>query len=596
MKESDLMDTLSGMKRTIYAGSVREEHMDTEQVLMGWVQKSRNLGGLIFADIRDREGICQVVFDINIDEALFKKAEELGSEFVVAVRGIVRERESKNPNILTGNVEVVAKELRILNTSETPPIYIKDNDDVSEMLRLKYRYLDLRKPQMQESLKMRHKVAQLIRNFLSKEGFIEIETPFLTKPTPEGARDYLVPSRVNRGNFYALPQSPQLFKQILMVSGFDRYFQIVKCFRDEDLRADRQPEFTQIDCEMSFVEVDDVLAVTERLVQSIFKDALGVEITLPLKRMTYREAMDRFGSDKPDLRFGFEIVDITSAATGSEFSVFNNVIQSGGTIRAINVVNGEGHFTRKKITELENVAKLYGAKGLAWIKITKEGIQSPISKFFSEDHLLKILNVMDAKEGDLILIVADKKQIALNALGRVRLEVGQEMNVINEEEFNFLFVTEFPLFEFSEEENRFVAVHHPFTSPMDEDFDLIESDPGAMRAKAYDLVLNGIELGGGSIRIFDPKVQQTMFKVLGFTEESANEKFGFLLNAFKYGTPPHGGIAFGFDRLMMLMLKRENIREVIAFPKNQNAICPLTDAPSVADKEALQELGIQTID
>lgn len=589
------MDNLKGIKRSIYAGKLREDHIGTEQTLMGWVQKSRNLGGLIFADIRDREGICQVVFDINIDSDLFNKAETLGSEFVVAVRGIIRERESKNPNIPTGNIELIAKELRILNTSETPPIYIKDDDDVSEALRLKYRYLDLRKPKMQESLRMRHKVAQMIRNFLSNEGFIEVETPFLTKPTPEGARDYLVPSRVNQGNFYALPQSPQLFKQILMVSGLDRYFQIVKCFRDEDLRADRQPEFTQIDCEMSFVEPDDVLAVTERLVQSIFKEAIDVNISLPLKRMTYNEAMERFGSDKPDLRFGFEIIDITEVVSGSEFSVFNNAIESGGTVRAINVNSGENHFTRKKITELENVAKLFGAKGLAWIKINEEGIHSPISKFFTEQHLDQIINKMNAKSGDIILIVADKKQTVLNSLGHVRLEAAKEMNVIDENEFNFLFVTEFPLFEFSEEENRFVAVHHPFTSPMDEDFHLIDTDPGAIRAKAYDLVLNGVELGGGSIRIFDPKVQQTMFRVLGFTEESANEKFGFLLNAFKYGTPPHGGIAFGFDRLMMLMLKRENIREVIAFPKNQNAICPLTEAPSVADENALDELGIKVL-
>lgn len=589
------MDNLKGIKRSIYAGKLREDHIGTEQTLMGWVQKSRNLGGLIFADIRDREGICQVVFDINIDSDLFNKAETLGSEFVVAVRGIIRERESKNPNIPTGNIELIAKELRILNTSETPPIYIKDDDDVSEALRLKYRYLDLRKSKMQESLRMRHKVAQMIRNFLSNEGFIEVETPFLTKPTPEGARDYLVPSRVNQGNFYALPQSPQLFKQILMVSGLDRYFQIVKCFRDEDLRADRQPEFTQIDCEMSFVEPEDVLAVTERLVQSIFKEAIDVNISLPLKRMTYNEAMERFGSDKPDLRFGFEIIDITEVVSGSEFSVFNNAIESGGTVRAINVNSGENHFTRKKITELENVAKLFGAKGLAWIKINEEGIHSPISKFFTEQHLDQIINKMNAKSGDIILIVADKKQTVLNSLGHVRLEAAKEMNVIDENEFNFLFVTEFPLFEFSEEENRFVAVHHPFTSPMDEDFHLIDTDPGAIRAKAYDLVLNGVELGGGSIRIFDPKVQQTMFRVLGFTEESANEKFGFLLNAFKYGTPPHGGIAFGFDRLMMLMLKRENIREVIAFPKNQNAICPLTEAPSVADENALDELGIKVL-
>lgn len=589
------MDNISGIKRTSYAGSLRDSHIGTEQVLMGWVQKSRNLGGLIFADIRDRSGICQVVFDINEDQALFQKAEELGSEYVIAIRGTVRERESKNNNIPTGNIEILASELRILNHSDTPPIYIKDDDDVSEALRLKYRYLDLRKPKMQNNLIMRHKVAQSIRNFLSNEGFIEIETPFLTKPTPEGARDYLVPSRVNKGHYYALPQSPQLFKQILMVSGMDKYFQIVKCFRDEDLRADRQPEFTQIDCELSFVEMDDVLAVMEKLVQTVFKESINLDIALPLQRMTYKEAMDRFGSDKPDTRFGYELVDLTEIVKGSEFSVFNNAIESGGTVRGINVIGGESHFTRKGITALENTAKLFGAKGLAWIKINSEGIQSPIGKFFSEEQMNQIIEKMQGNEGDLILIVADKPQIALNALGHVRLDAAKVMDVIDEDAFNFLYVTEFPLFEFSEEENRFVAVHHPFTSPMDEDFQLLESDPGSMRAKAYDLVLNGVELGGGSIRIFDPNVQKTMFKVLGFTEESANDKFGFLLDAFKYGTPPHGGIAFGLDRLMMLMLKQESIREVIAFPKNQNAICPLTSAPGVADEGSLEELGIKNI-
>ena len=590
------MDTLNGLKRTIYCGQLRKEHIGSEQVVMGWVQKSRNLGGLIFADIRDREGICQAIFDVEVDKELFDKAAQLGSEYVVAVRGKIRERESKNTNIPTGDIELLVSELKILNRSETPPIYIKDNDEVAESLRLKYRYLDLRKPQMQEALRARHQVAQIIRSFLSENGFLEIETPFLTKPTPEGARDYLVPSRVNKGNFYALPQSPQLFKQILMVSGFDRYFQIVKCFRDEDLRADRQPEFTQIDCEMSFVEAEDVMEMTERLVQRVFKEAINVDIALPLQRMTYKEAMNRFGSDKPDIRFDMEIQDISSVASGSEFSVFNTALESGGTIRAINIIAGENHFTRKKITELENIAKLYGAKGLAWIKNTAEGIQSPIAKFFSQEQLHEILSVMRAKQGDFVVIVADKEKIALNSLGHVRLEAAKQMGLIDENQFKFLFVTEFPLFEYEEEEKRYVAVHHPFTSPMDEDFHRIESSPGEVRAKAYDIVLNGIELGGGSIRIFDPQVQQTMFKVIGFTEESAKEKFGFLLNSFRYGTPPHGGIAFGFDRLMMLMLKRDNIREVIAFPKNQNAICPLTEAPSIADENALDELGITTTD
>ncbi len=590
------MDNIKGMKRTIYCGLLRENHIKTEQIVMGWVQKSRVHKGLIFTDVRDREGICQVVFDEQKDAQLFEKAENLGAEFVIAVRGKIRERESKNPNIPTGSIEMIAEELRILGESETPPIYVRDDDDVAEALRLKYRYLDLRKPKMQENLRMRHKVAQIIRNFLSEEGFLEIETPFLTKPTPEGARDYLVPSRVNPGNFYALPQSPQLFKQILMVSGFDKYFQIVKCFRDEDLRADRQPEFTQIDCEMSFVEMEDVLSVTERLMQRVFKESIGIDVKLPIQRMTYKEAMRRFGSDKPDTRFGFEIVDMTEVAKGSEFSVFNNAIESGGTIRAINVVGGGEHFTRKKITELENVAKLYGAKGLAWLKVDADGVQSPIAKFFTPEHLNSIIEKMDAKTGDILFIVADKEKIALNALGNVRLKAGAEMKVIDENQFNFLYVTEFPLFNYSEEEQRFVAEHHPFTSPMDEDFHMVESNPGEVRAKAYDIVLNGIELGGGSIRIFDPKVQKTMFKVLGFTEESANEKFGFLLDAFKFGTPPHGGIAFGFDRMMMLLLKQENIREVIAFPKNQNAICPLTDAPSVADESALDELKIKLLD
>ncbi|MDO5095741.1 MAG: aspartate--tRNA ligase [Peptostreptococcaceae bacterium] len=590
------MDNIKGMKRTTYCGLLRENHIGTEQIVMGWVQKSRVHKGLIFTDVRDREGICQVVFDEQKDAQLFEKAENLGAEFVIAVRGKIRERESKNPNLPTGSIEMIAEELRILGESETPPIYVRDDDDVAEALRLKYRYLDLRKPKMQENLRMRHKVAQIIRNFLSEEGFLEIETPFLTKPTPEGARDYLVPSRVNPGNFYALPQSPQLFKQILMVSGFDKYFQIVKCFRDEDLRADRQPEFTQIDCEMSFVEMEDVLSVTERLMQRIFKESIGIDVKLPIQRMTYKEAMRRFGSDKPDTRFGFEIVDMTEVAKGSEFSVFNNAIESGGTIRAINVVGGGEHFTRKKITELENVAKLYGAKGLAWLKVDADGVQSPIAKFFTPEHLDSIIKQMDAKTGDILFIVADKEKVALNALGHVRLEAGAEMKVIDENQFNFLYVTEFPLFNYSEEEQRFVAEHHPFTSPMDEDFHMVESNPGEVRAKAYDIVLNGIELGGGSIRIFDPKVQKTMFKVLGFTEESANEKFGFLLDAFKFGTPPHGGIAFGFDRMMMLLLKQENIREVIAFPKNQNAICPLTDAPSVADESALDELKIKLLD
>lgn len=586
------METLKGLKRSDYCGTLRIENVDKEVVLMGWIQKSRNLGGLIFADIRDTSGLCQIVFDINDNKELFEKAENLGSEYVVAVKGIIKERQAKNPNIATGDIEVIVNELRILNESETPPIYVKDDDDVSEGLRLKYRYLDLRKPQMQHNMKMRHKVCQIVRNFLSDENFLEIETPVLGKPTPEGARDYLVPSRVNPGKFYGLPQSPQLFKQLLMVSGMDRYFQIAKCFRDEDLRADRQPEFTQIDCEMSFVEMEDVMEVMERLIQKVFKETINVDVTLPLPRLTYKEAMDRFGSDKPDLRFGFELKDLTEIAANCGFSVFEGAVAAGGSVRAINLNGYESQFTRKNITELENVAKLYGAKGLAWMKFTSEGISSPIAKFMTQEVIDQITATMDAKEGDLLLFVADKHSIVFNALGHVRLEAAKKLNVVDENEFNFLYVTEFPMFEYDEEAGRYVAMHHPFTSPLDEDFDKFETEPQTMRAKAYDMVLNGVELGGGSIRIYDPKVQSTMFKVLGFTEENAYEQFGFLLDAFKYGTPPHGGLAFGLDRVMMLILKQESIRDVIAFPKNQNAICPLTNAPGETDEKALAELSI----
>ena len=586
------METLKGLKRSNYCGTLRIEHADREVVLMGWIQKSRNLGGLIFADIRDTSGLCQIVFDINDNKELFEKAENLGSEYVVAVKGIIKERQAKNPNMATGDIEVIVSELRILNESETPPIYVKDDDDVSEGLRLKYRYLDLRKPQMQHNIKMRHKVCQIVRNFLSDENFLEIETPILGKPTPEGARDYLVPSRVNPGKFYGLPQSPQLFKQLLMVSGMDRYFQIAKCFRDEDLRADRQPEFTQIDCEMSFVEMEDVMEVMERLIQKVFKETINVGVTLPLPRLTYKEAMERFGSDKPDLRFGFELKDLTEIAANCGFSVFEGAVAAGGSVRAINLNGYESQFTRKNITELENVAKLYGAKGLAWMKFTSEGISSPIAKFMTQEVIDRITAKMDAKEGDLLLFVADKHSIVFNALGHVRLEAAKKLNVIDENEFNFLYVTEFPMFEYDEEAGRYVAMHHPFTSPLDEDFDKFETEPQTMRAKAYDMVLNGVELGGGSIRIYDPKVQSTMFKVLGFTEEDAYEQFGFLLDAFKYGTPPHGGLAFGLDRVMMLILNQESIRDVIAFPKNQNAICPLTNAPGETDQKALDELQI----
>ena len=587
------MDTIYGLKRTNYCNDLTMNFVEKEVVLMGWVQRARDLGGLIFLDLRDRTGIVQVAFDINDSAENFSKAKELGSEYVIAIRGIVKERSSKNKNIATGDIEVFAKELRILNTAKTPPIYIKDDDIVSEDLRLKYRYLDLRKPKMQYNFLMRHKVTQSVRNFLSKEGFLEIETPILTKPTPEGARDYLVPSRVNKGHFYALPQSPQLFKQLLMTSGMDRYFQIAKCFRDEDLRADRQPEFTQIDCEMSFVEIDDVLDVTERLMKTVFHEVLNMEIQTPFKRMKWQEAMDRYGSDKPDIRFGFEINDVSDIVKDCGFKVFDEAILSGGTVRAINLNGYEAEFSRKSIDALGETAKTYGAKGLAWMRVTESGINSPIAKFLSEDVLNSIVEKMGAKKGDLLLFVADKTMTALTSLGHIRLEAAKKLGVIDENGFAFLYVVEFPLYEYNEEENRYVAAHHPFTAPIDEDLKLFNSSPENMHAKAYDIVLNGIELGGGSIRIHTKDVQDKMFEALGFTKEEAEEKFGFLLNAFQYGTPPHGGIAFGLDRLLMLMLKRDNIREVIAFPKNQNAICPMTEAPAIADKNALQELGIE---
>ena len=587
------MDTIYGLKRTNYCNDLTMNFVEKEVVLMGWVQRARDLGGLIFLDLRDRTGIVQVAFDINDSAENFSKAKELGSEYVIAIRGVVKERSSKNKNIATGDIEVFAKELRILNTAKTPPIYIKDYDIVSEDLRLKYRYLDLRKPKMQYNFLMRHKVTQSVRNFLSKEGFLEIETPILTKPTPEGARDYLVPSRVNKGHFYALPQSPQLFKQLLMTSGMDRYFQIANCFRDEDLRADRQPEFTQIDCEMSFVEIDDVLDVTERLMKTVFHEVLNMEIQTPFKRMKWQEAMDRYGSDKPDIRFGFEINDVSDIVKDCGFKVFDEAILSGGTVRAINLNGYEAEFSRKSIDALGETAKTYGAKGLAWMRVTESGINSPIAKFLSEDVLNSIVEKMGAKKGDLLLFVADKTMTALTSLGHIRLEAAKKLGVIDENEFAFLYVVEFPLYEYNEEENRYVAAHHPFTAPIDEDLKLFNSSPENMHAKAYDIVLNGIELGGGSIRIHTKDVQDKMFEALGFTKEEAEEKFGFLLNAFQYGTPPHGGIAFGLDRLLMLMLKRDNIREVIAFPKNQNAICPMTEAPAIADKNALQELGLE---
>lgn len=587
------MDKLNGLKRTIYCAELRPADIGKEVVVMGWIQRSRDLGSLIFADVRDRSGICQIVFDENTKKEVYEKAQTLGSEYVVAVKGKVRQRSSINKDIPTGEIEITADDLLILNTAQTPPIYVKDYDNADETLRLKYRYLDLRKPHMQRNFLFRHKVAQIVRNFLSENGFIEIETPMLTKPTPEGARDYLVPSRVNNGKFYALPQSPQLFKQMLMVSGFDRYFQIARCFRDEDLRADRQPEFTQIDCEMSFVEPEDVMGIMEQMVQKIFKETLNVDIQLPLQRMTWQEAMTKYGSDKPDTRFDMQIQIVCDLTKDCGFSVFETAATDPKTsVRCLVAKGAEDKYSRKQIAKLEDLAKTYGAKGLAYIKLTQEGINSPIAKFIPEDKMQKLLEGVGAETGDLVLFVADKHKVAADALGHIRLQLGEDLGLIDKDKFNLLYVTEFPQFEYSEEEQRFMAMHHPFTMPMEEDLDKLDNDLENVRAKAYDMVLNGVELGGGSIRIHDAKIQEKMFECLGFTKESAQEKFGFLLEAFKYGTPPHGGIAFGMDRLIMLLLKENSIRDVIAFPKNQNAICPLTEAPSVADSSALKELGI----
>ena len=571
------------------------DNVGQEVILNGWVQKKRNLGGLVFVDLRDIRGISQIIFDADVNKDAFEKAEKLGSEYVIAVKGIVRERQSKNPNMATGDIEISATELRVLSKSQTPPIYIKDDDNVSEDKRLKYRFLDLRKPSMQNNLIMRSKVAQIVRQYLSENNFLEIETPFLIKPSPEGARDYLVPSRVNPGKFYALPQSPQLFKQILMVSGMDRYFQIVKCFRDEDLRADRQPEFTQIDCEMSFVDENDVMTMMENMIGRIFKEIHNIDIQLPLKRMTYKEAMDRFGSDKPDTRFAMELTDLSDLVKDCGFGVFSSAANAANSsVRAINAIGGADAFSKKGMKKLEEHAKTYKAKGLAWIKVTEEGIDSPIAKFFTEDEIKAILDRMDAKAGDLILFVADKNKVVYDALGQLRLEVARKMDLIDKNKYNLLWVTEFPLFEEDEETGRMIAMHHPFTCPLDEDIDkLDQEDKTQLRAKAYDMVLNGYELGGGSVRISDEEVQEKMFKALGMSQETANDKFGYLLEAFKYGVPPHAGLAFGFDRLMMLLTGADNIREVIAFPKNQNAICPMTNAPGLPEEGQLEELSIK---
>ncbi|WDV47562.1 aspartate--tRNA ligase [Clostridiaceae bacterium M8S5] len=585
-------EKMGNMRRTHMCGTLRRQNENQEVTLMGWVQKRRNLGGLVFVDLRDTTGIVQIVFDTDISKEAFDKAETIRSEYVIAVKGTVKIRESINKDMETGDVEVFASELKILDEAQTPPIYIKDNDDVSDAMRLKYRYLDLRKPFMQKNLKIRHKTMKLFRDFLDENNFNEIETPMLTKPTPEGARDYLVPSRVNPGNFYALPQSPQLMKQLLMVSGMDRYYQIVKCFRDEDLRANRQPEFTQVDVEMSFVDVEDVININEKLIQRIFKEIKGIDIKLPLKRMTYKEAMERFGSDKPDLRFGYEIVNLSDILTNSGFKAFSGTIADGGSVRAIKVEDGASAFSKKGISKLEKYVKTYKAKGLAWMKVIEDNIESPIAKFLSEEEIKAVASKMDAKEGDIIFIIADKDDVVFDSLGHLRIEVAKKLDIIQKDVYEMLWITEFPLFEYSEEEDRYVAKHHPFTHPMDEDIHLLETEPQNVRAKAYDIVINGDEIGGGSIRINNSDLQTKMFKALGFTEEEANDKFGFLLEAFKYGVPPHGGIAYGLGRLVMMLTEMDNLRDVIAFPKTQNATCLMTQAPAMVTEKQLEELSI----
>ena len=588
-------ESIFGLKRTHRCAELNVANVGQQVTVMGWAHKRRDLGGLIFVDLRDRSGIVQLVFNNEVSSEVFNKAEAIRSEYVLAVVGEVVKRadEAVNPKIPTGEIEIIAKELRILSSSETPPIYIEEDTDVNEALRLKYRYLDLRRPDMQRNLILRHKIAKIARDYYDQHGFLEIETPMLTKSTPEGARDYLVPSRVHPGKFYALPQSPQLFKQLLMVSGFDRYMQIVKCFRDEDLRADRQPEFTQIDLEMSFVNVEDVLEINEGFIAKVFEEALGIKLETPFLRMSYQEAMDRFGSDKPDIRFGLELVNVSDLVENCGFKVFADAVKNGGSVRAINAKGCGRKFSRREIDSLGEFVKTYRAKGLAWIVVEENELKSPITKFFTEEEVKAILERVAAEPGDLICFVADKNEVVYDALGQLRLEIARRTNIIDESQFKFLWVTEFPLLEYDEEEKRYVAKHHPFTSPMDEDIEYLDTDPGRVRAKAYDIVLNGTEIGGGSIRIHDQALQSKMFKLLGFTEEQAWERFGFLLEAFKYGTPPHGGLAFGLDRLVMLMAKRNSIRDVIAFPKVQNASDLMTGAPDVVEDKQIQELHIK---
>ncbi|HJA70132.1 MAG TPA: aspartate--tRNA ligase [Candidatus Lachnoclostridium stercoravium] len=589
-----MAESMAGLKRTHRCTELSSANIGENVTVMGWVQKSRNKGGIIFVDLRDRSGILQIIFEEkDCGTAYFEKAEKLRSEFVIAVEGRVEARSgAANENLATGNIEVRAKTLRILSESETPPFPIEENSKTKEELRLKYRYLDLRRPDIQRNMMIRSRVAVLTRAFLAEEGFLEIETPTLIKSTPEGARDYLVPSRVHPGSFYALPQSPQLFKQLLMCSGYDRYFQLARCYRDEDLRADRQPEFTQIDMELSFVDVDDVLDVNERLLKKLFKDICDFDIQLPIQRMTWREAMDRFGSDKPDLRFGMELHNVSDVVKDCEFVVFKNALENGGSVRGINA-EGQGHMPRKKIDALVEFAKGYGAKGLAYLSIQEDGsYKSSFAKFMKEEELKALVDAMGGKPGDLLLFAADKDKVVFDVLGNLRLELARQLDLLKKDDFKFLWVTEFPLLEYSEEEGRYVAMHHPFTMPMEEDLPLLETDPGAVRAKAYDIVLNGTEMGGGSVRIHQADIQNKMFEVLGFTKERAQSQFGFLLEAFKYGVPPHAGLAYGMDRMVMLMVGADSIRDVIAFPKVKDASCLMTEAPTPVDEGQLEELGI----
>ncbi len=589
------MDSMKDIKRTHMCSELNKNNVNERVTLMGWVQTRRDLGGLIFIDLRDRTGIMQVVFDANKFNESFDKVESLRNEYVIAVSGLIVERseETKNPKIPTGDIELSASELRILNKSDTPPIYIEENSKVSESVRLKYRYLDLRRPDMQKNIMLRHKVKTITRDFFNRNGFIDIDTPILTKSTPEGARDYLVPSRVHPGKFYALPQSPQLFKQLLMVSGFDRYYQIAKCFRDEDLRADRQPEFTQIDVEMSFVDIDDIISINEKLLYEIFKETIDKEITLPIKRMTYDRAMELYGTDKPDTRFDMTLKNLSDIAEKCDFKVFRQAVEKGGSVRGINAKGCGASMARREIDGLVELAKEFGAKGMAWINITENELKSPITKFFSENLMEEIVSRMEGQPGDLLMFIADKDDISFSVLSQLRLELGRRLGLIDKDKLEFLWITDFPLFEYDQTEKRFVSKHHPFTSPADDDIDLLDTDPGAVRSKAYDIVLNGVELGGGSIRIHDQEVQQRVFKVLGFSKERAWEQFGFLLEAFKYGTPPHGGIAYGLDRLVMLLAQQNTIRDVIPFPKVQNASCLMTEAPNTVENKQLKELHIK---